>query len=604
MNAFCYINTFMKRRFFQIIQLLKEDPEIPQRKIAKQLKISLAYVNKILFDMEQEKLLSTDGLPVFGKKILSDLALQKFEECRVDNAIIMAAGFGSRFVPLTYAIPKGLLEVFGERMIERQIKQLQEVGINDITLVVGYLKEAFEYLTDTYGVKLVYNPDFKVKNNLSTLYHVKDKLKNTYILSSDNWMRENIYHSHEYDSWYSAVKVEGSTKEWILKTGLHDKITDVRIGGKGGWVMYGPAYFSREFSKKIVPLIDEAYKRNDSDDWYWEDVYIQNIKDLRMFANRQPEKQVYEFESLDEIRRFDSSYLIASHNEWIELISKVFNCGEHAISNFKPLRFGMTNKSFLFQINGENYIFRIPGEGTELLINRQEEYNVYKIIEDLKISDRVIYLDPKSGVKITKFIEGAHTVDANNEDDLRISMKAARILHSCNKKVLHEFNFRERINYYEKISKSRNGILYHDYDEVRTRMDELLTLLDEMEKPYALSHIDLVPDNILIKEDKFYILDWEYAGMCDPLADIAMFALYAYYDEAMLEKAMYFYFERDALKDERIRIYSYVALGGFLWTLWTCYKQSLGVSFGDYGLKMYRYAKDYYKKVMELKQEI
>lgn len=590
----------MKKRIFQIIKLMKEKPSISQRDIAKELKISLAYVNKILFDMEQNGFLTGDGMPLFGKKHLTDFALQEFENCRVDNAIIMAAGFGSRFVPLTYAIPKGLLEVFGERMIERQIEQLHAAGVTDITVVVGYLKDSFEYLIDKYGVSLVYNPDFKEKNNLSTLYHVKDKLKNTYILSSDNWLRDNMYHSHEYDSWYSAVKVEGKTKEWILQTGLHDKIQDVRVGGRGGWVMYGPVYFSREFSQKIAPLIDAAYHRDDTDDWYWEDVYMRAVKDFTMYANKQPSNQVYEFESLDEIRTFDPSYLISSHNEWVELISKVFNCPEHSITDFKPLHFGMTNKSFLFQVAGEKYIFRIPGEGTDLLINRQQEYDVYMAIKPLNISDEVRYFNPNTGVKITKFVEGAHNADAHNEADIELCMKAARKVHTSNIQVSHRFDFKERIDYYEKIAEERKGIFYHDYREVRSKMDELLRMLDKMEKPLAMTHIDLIPDNVLIRGDEFFLLDWEYAGMCDPLADIAMFTLYAYYNEAELEHIISVYFGRKATTEERIRIYSYVSLAGFLWALWTCYKQALGVNFGEYGLKMYRYAKDYYKKVKEL----
>lgn len=86
-----------------------------------------------------------------------------FKRHKVDGALIIAAGFGSRFVPLTFETPKGLLEVFGERMIERQIRQLHEVGITDITIVVGYLKEKFEYLIDKYDVKLLYNPEYSSK---------------------------------------------------------------------------------------------------------------------------------------------------------------------------------------------------------------------------------------------------------------------------------------------------------------------------------------------------------------------------------------------------------------------------------------------------------
>lgn len=579
---------------------MKVKPEIAQREIAKTLKISLAYVNKILFSMEHDGFLKTNGLPPLGKRSLTEKAFEEYEKCKVDNAIIMAAGFGSRFVPLTYATPKGLLEVFGERMIERQIQQLHEAGIKDITVVVGYLKDTFEYLIDKYNVKLVYNPDYENKNNLSTLYHVRQELKNTYILSSDNWMRENMYHSHEYDSWYSSIKVNEKTKEWVMRLGIHDKILNVKIGGRMGWIMYGPVYFSASFSKKIVPLIEDAYNSPDTDDWYWEDVFVRNLKQLEMFANKQPAHQIYEFESLDELRLFDSSYLISTHNEWMELISGVFGMPENTISNLKPLRFGMTNKSFLFEINGEKYIFRIPGEGTEVLINRRQEYNSYKAIDSLGICDKLIYFNPDKGVKITKYEEDTRCANPRNAQDLKACMQVARKLHSSGIKVEHKFDFRERIEHYEDISKALHGILFHDYEDVKKNMLELLSLLDGMEKPLKLSHIDLIPDNFLIREDCVRLIDWEYSGMCDPLVDIAMFAIYSYYTEEELENLMSIYFQRNAEYEERLRIYCYVALAGFLWTLWTCYKQALGISFGEYGLKMYRYAKDYYKKVKEL----
>ena len=120
-----------------------------------------------------------------NKLIISKSGMDYLADFKVDRAIIMAAGFGSRFVPLTFETPKGLLEVFGERMIERQIKQLHEAGINDIIIVVGYLKEHFDYLIDKYDVKLIFNPDYSFKNNLSTLYHVREYIdaSNVYILS-------------------------------------------------------------------------------------------------------------------------------------------------------------------------------------------------------------------------------------------------------------------------------------------------------------------------------------------------------------------------------------------------------------------------------------
>ncbi|MEL3905991.1 MAG: phosphotransferase [Treponema sp.] len=590
----------MKRRYFHVIELMKKKPAITQREIADILKISLAYVNKILFSMEQDGFLKTDGLPAIGKRVLTIKAHTEYDTCKVDNAIIMAAGFGSRLIPLTYATPKGLLEVFGERMIERQIKQLLEAGITDITVVVGYLKDTFEYLIDKYNVKLVYNPDFESKNNLSTLYHVRDQLKNTYILSSDNWLRKNMYHSHEYDSWYSSVKMNEKTDEWVLQLGLHDKITKVKVGGRNAWVMYGPVYFSRTFSETIKPLIEDAYNRDDTDDWYWEDVFSRNIDKLPMFANKQPSNQVYEFESLEELRRFDTSYMISTQNKWMELISKVFGQPEMQVKNLRPLRLGMTNKSFLFELNNNKYIFRIPGAGTDVLINRKQEYAVYRAIEPLNISDKIIYFDQATGVKITRFEEGTHVARPDNPADLDACMWIARKLHTSGITVPHRFDFRERINFYERHAESKHGILFYDYAEVREKINILLDMLDGMEKPEVLTHIDLVCDNFILNDGDIKLIDWEYAAMCDPLADIAMFAIYSYFSEAQLNDLMYRYFLREPEYEEKLRVYIYVSVAGFLWALWTSYKQALGANFGEYGLKMYRYAKDYYKYVVQM----
>lgn len=96
---------------------------------------------------------------------------------KTDNAIIMAAGMATRFAPLSYEKPKALIEVKGEVLIERQIRQLIEAGVPQIIVAAGYKKELFGYLTDKYGVMLVENPDYRTRNNHSTLYHVRDYLK-------------------------------------------------------------------------------------------------------------------------------------------------------------------------------------------------------------------------------------------------------------------------------------------------------------------------------------------------------------------------------------------------------------------------------------------
>ena len=159
-----------------ICRYLKENPHCTQRELAQKMDLSLGTVNTLLKECIQNKLLAP-GKSVAGTCELTDKGLEFLQNFQVDGALIIAAGFGSRFVPLTFETPKGLLEVFGERMIERQIRQLHEAGVYDITIAVGYLKEKFEYLIDKYQVKLLYNPEYSCKNTLATIYRARKVLQ-------------------------------------------------------------------------------------------------------------------------------------------------------------------------------------------------------------------------------------------------------------------------------------------------------------------------------------------------------------------------------------------------------------------------------------------
>ena len=172
-------------RYGLLCRSILEHPDATQRDLARFLDVSLGTVNALIKECAAKDYI---GLSEKGFYQLTAAGMSFLEPFRVDGALIMAAGFGSRFVPLTFETPKGLLEVYGERMIERQIKQLHAVGIQDITIVVGYLKEQFEYLIDQYGVKLLYNPEYADKNTLATVFHARNffRGRNIYLLSSDN----------------------------------------------------------------------------------------------------------------------------------------------------------------------------------------------------------------------------------------------------------------------------------------------------------------------------------------------------------------------------------------------------------------------------------
>lgn len=581
------------KNIFEIVYLIYENKHKTIELIAKELFISVEQVESLVIQAKEEGF-------IHDLSKLTEKGIAFLEAHRVDNAIIMAAGFGSRFVPMTYTTPKGLLDVHGEVMVERQIKQLHEAGIKDITIVVGYLKESFSYLKDKYGVKLIENPEYSVKNNISTLYYAKEEMKNTYLLTSDIFMTKNIYREFEYNSFYASEFFEEATDEWALEIDQNNLITHVNDkGGAKTWTMYGPAFFTKEFSDRLMSLIMEVYDKEESAQWYWEDVYMRNMDKLNLYIRKYPKGTILEFESLEELRAYDESYLSNSRSDVLDTIVKVFDVDLKDIVNFRNLKAGMTNDSFLFDIQEVTYVFRNPGVGTGELISREQEAMVYSKVKDLGITDEVIFLEPQKGYKITKFIKDSRVIDTNNEDEVKLAFDRVRTLHNSGIKVDHEFDIEERIQFYLKLTKENNGLFFDQFDNVYDSIKKVIDKLKAIPRNKVLCHIDTVFDNFLLSGKEVVLLDWEYAGMADPLIDVAMYIVYLGLQDDEIQKILNLYLERESTDEELMITQSYVALAGFLWSLWTLYKEALGDEFGDYGRDQFNYAVKYSQLVLE-----
>ena len=272
------------------------------------------------------------------------------------NAIIMAAGTASRFVPLSAERPKALLDVKGEILIERQIRQLQDAGISDITIVVGYKAEMFEYLKEKFGVSIVLNEDYYRYNNTSSVIRVLDKLGNTYICSSDNYFPENVFMEDPSQSYYSALYAEGETNEYCLTIDAKDNITEVAVGGHDAWYMIGHVYFSEDFSKAFKQLLAAEYEKEETKQGYWEDVYIRYINELPLMqVHRYKEHDIEEFDSIDELRLFDESYINDTRSSVVKAIAKEMNCSEADLSKFIRIKHEGDYLLFSFQKGAETY---------------------------------------------------------------------------------------------------------------------------------------------------------------------------------------------------------------------------------------------------------
>lgn len=241
-------------------------------------------------------------------KYLKKKEYSRLEPYRVENAVILAAGFASRFAPLSYTTPKALLRVRGEILIERQISQLLEAGIPKIYIVTGYQQEKFRYLADKYPVELLYNPEYAIRNNHSSVYAAREYLGNSYICSADNYFTENVFCPYQYHACYSALYADGPTEEYCLTTDESGKITDVVVGGHDSWYMLGHVYFDRAFSRKFLEILEREYDLPETRDLLWEKIYMKHLTELPMYIRRYPSGVIYEFDTLEDLCLFDPSW--------------------------------------------------------------------------------------------------------------------------------------------------------------------------------------------------------------------------------------------------------------------------------------------------------
>lgn len=230
---------------------------------------------------------------------------------KVKRAIIMAAGLGSRMMPLTATTPKPLIKVNGKAMIESVIEALHKNGILEIYVVTGHLKEKFAFLEEKYeGLTLIENPYYQSCNNISSLYVAREHLEDVIILDGDQIINNPDILSPDFTrSGYNAIWTDGETEEWLL-TVEDDIVTHCsRTGGSGGWQLYSVSRWSAEDGKKLRRHLEIQFEVEKNHQIYWDDValfcYPQEYS-LGIFEMHK--NDMLEIDSLEELKQIDSSY--------------------------------------------------------------------------------------------------------------------------------------------------------------------------------------------------------------------------------------------------------------------------------------------------------
>ncbi len=243
-----------------------------------------------------------------GGNRITDSGMEALVPYKVDNAVILAAGMAKRFLPLSAYMPKGLFQVKGEVLIERQIRQLQETGITEIVIVTGYQEDKFEYLADTYGIKLISNPEYETANNISSVWYARSYLKNTYILGSDNWYGSNIFEKYEYEPYYSRVFSRDYVDEYCIDMN-EGYIEKIRKGGRNTWYTLGEIYFDRRLSAMVLEDLQKEYQADDAVRAMIIDLYCMRHIDRYRFYTKEREKGVIsEFDTMEELMEFDPRF--------------------------------------------------------------------------------------------------------------------------------------------------------------------------------------------------------------------------------------------------------------------------------------------------------
>ena len=291
-----------KKAFDILVSLTQSEDALTQRELAEKTKLSLGTVNKTV------KALTEQGLMADGR--ITSKGLDALEPYRVKRAIFLAAGFGSRMVPITFNTPKPLVRVNGTRMIDTLLDAVVAAGIPEIVIVRGYLGEQFDQLLYKYpNIKFVENPSYNEANNISSAMCVRYLFQNAYVLEADLVLSNpNLIRKYEYSSNFLGIPVE-VTDDWCILTNSNGIITEECVGGRNCYQMVGISYWDAEAGAMLANDLHQVYTSPGGKERYWEQTALVYKKEHYSVSVRECAfSDIVEIDSFNELKKIDPLY--------------------------------------------------------------------------------------------------------------------------------------------------------------------------------------------------------------------------------------------------------------------------------------------------------
>lgn len=527
------------------------------------------------------------------------------------NAIILAAGKSNRFAPFTYEKPKGLFCVKGEILIERQIEQLHKANVQEIYIVVGYMKEKFFYLEQKYGVQLLVNNQFGKKGNLYSLYVARRYLGDTYICCADHYFVKNPFLEKNNDNIsYRAVSYQtGKFREFGVTCSDADVITDLTVGGEDSLAMVGHAYMNEHFSTVFRTLMEREIDDFGVASMFWEEFYARHIQQLTFYKKEYLTEEILEFDSIEDLRAFDSEFLLNVDSEIITNICNTLKCNANMITNISVINSGLTNVSFAFECDRNKYVYRHPGGTAGNLIDRTTELFAQRIAKKIGVDRSVIHMD-LSGWKISYFVENARNCDFEKSD--KQLTKAMEYLNR-----LHDVRIDGTIKIFDnvaegkklmKIASATKGNLVREFSELVNKTERLYTFVKADAKRLGfglvLCHNDTYEPNYLYdRNGDIYLIDWEYAGLNYAANDIGCILCRYDWSDKQIKRYLRAYVGHELSWDEKRYYMAFLPISAFYWFCWGLYKGSVGDDDSFFFLPSYRNLVRFIDRALESYEE-